>query len=230
MQVQHRYFLLVILTTSTGDDLEEFRAALTGAAGELALSVIVVGIGSKDFAPLKVWPALSLAFTASLRACRLPLPSLLWICDATRSIPSMCGSHGLICMLSWLAYISHIPSWLASSAIPQVCIQVEDIETLRLFNRLSCEFSLVGLSQLSGVYSPLRICIIAQKATIDRTGVETMSSMSNGRRVSRNSLDTRNMAQFISLDPKSGINYDAAAEEVLAKVCADAAEQLRFAL
>ena len=54
MQVQHRYFLLVILTTSTGDDLEEFRAALTGAAGELALSVIVVGIGSKDFAPLKV--------------------------------------------------------------------------------------------------------------------------------------------------------------------------------
>ncbi|CAK0732781.1 hypothetical protein CVIRNUC_000181 [Coccomyxa viridis] len=107
--VQHRYFLLVILTTSTGDDLEEFRAALTGAAGELALSVIVVGIGSKDFAPLK-------------------------------------------------------------------------------------------------------------KATIDRTGVETMSSMSNGRRVSRNSLDTRNMAQFISLDPKSGINYDAAAEEVLAKI------------
>ena len=52
-QVQHRYFLLVILTTSTGADLEEFRAALTGAAGELALSVIVVGIGSIDFEPLK---------------------------------------------------------------------------------------------------------------------------------------------------------------------------------
>ena len=54
--MQHRYFLLVILTTSTGADLEEFRAALTGAAGELALSVIVVGIGSIDFAPLKAWP------------------------------------------------------------------------------------------------------------------------------------------------------------------------------
>ena len=56
-QVQHRYFLLVILTTSTGADLEEFRAALTGAAGELALSVIVVGIGSIDFVPLKAWPS-----------------------------------------------------------------------------------------------------------------------------------------------------------------------------
>lgn len=56
-QVQHRYFLLVILTTSTGADLEDFRAALTGAAGELALSVIVVGIGSIDFAPLKAWPS-----------------------------------------------------------------------------------------------------------------------------------------------------------------------------
>ena len=65
---------------------------------------------------------------------------------------------------------------------------------------------------------------------MDRTGVETMSSLSNGRRASRNSLDTRNMAQFISLDPKSGINYDAAAEEVLAKVCGDAAEHLTSAL
>jgi hypothetical protein len=54
--VQHRYFLLVILTTSMGADLEEFRAALTGAAGELALSVIVVGIGSAAFGPLKAWP------------------------------------------------------------------------------------------------------------------------------------------------------------------------------
>ena len=54
MQVQHRYFLLVILTTSVGDDLEEFRAALMHAAGELALSVIVVGIGSADFGPLEV--------------------------------------------------------------------------------------------------------------------------------------------------------------------------------
>ena len=79
-------------------------------------------------------------------------------------------------------------------------------------------------------YSLLRACIIAQMATIDRTGVKTMSSMSNGRKVSRNSLDTRNMAQFISLDPKSGINYDAAAEEVLAKVRADAAERLISAL
>ncbi|CAL8465746.1 g5282 [Coccomyxa elongata] len=51
--VQHRYFLLVILTTSVGDDLEEFRAALMHAAGELALSVIVVGIGSADFCPLE---------------------------------------------------------------------------------------------------------------------------------------------------------------------------------
>ena len=132
-------------------------------------------------------------------------------------------------MLSWV-YISHIPSWLASSAIPQVCIQVGDIEALRHFKGLSCELSLVSLSQLSGVCSLLRICVIAQKATIDRTGVEITSSMSNGRRVSRNSLDTRNMAQFISLDPKSGINYDAAAEEVLAKVRADAAEQLISAL
>lgn len=54
MQVQHRYFLLVILTTSVGNDLEEFRAALMHAAGELALSVIVVGIGSVDFSPLEV--------------------------------------------------------------------------------------------------------------------------------------------------------------------------------
>ena len=96
---------------------------------------------------------------------------------------------------------------------------------LRHFKGLSCELSLVGLSQLIEVYSLLRTCFIVQKATIDRTGVETMSSMSNGRRVSRNSLDTRNMAQFISLDPKSDINNDAAAEEVLAKVCADAAKQ-----
>ncbi|KAK9918166.1 hypothetical protein WJX75_001865 [Coccomyxa subellipsoidea] len=51
--VQHRYFLLVILTTSVGDDLEDFKAALTHAAGELALSVIVVGIGSADFSPLE---------------------------------------------------------------------------------------------------------------------------------------------------------------------------------
>lgn len=53
-QVQHRYFLLVILTTSVGDDLEDFKAALIHAAGELALSVIVVGIGSADFGPLEV--------------------------------------------------------------------------------------------------------------------------------------------------------------------------------
>ena len=102
----------MILTTSTGDDLEEFRAALTGAAGELALSVIVVGIGSKDFAPLKVWPALSLASTASLRACRLPLSSLLGICAATKSSPSRRDSHGLIWM--HLAYLIRISSarWL----------------------------------------------------------------------------------------------------------------------
>ncbi|CAL5224069.1 g6694 [Coccomyxa viridis] len=107
--VQHRYFLLVILTTSTGADLEEFRAALTGAAGELALSVIVVGIGSIDFEPLK-------------------------------------------------------------------------------------------------------------EATLNRGGSEALSGMSNGRRVSRNSLDTRNMAQFISMQPARGVDYDAAAEEVLAKI------------
>ena len=87
----------MILTTSTGDDLEEFRAALTGAAGELALSVIVVGIGSKDFAPLKVWPVPSLASSAFLRACTVPLPSAL-ICAATRVRPSQCGCRGLICM------------------------------------------------------------------------------------------------------------------------------------
>ena len=46
----------MILTTSTGADLEEFRAALTGAAGELALSVIVVGIGGAEFGPLKARP------------------------------------------------------------------------------------------------------------------------------------------------------------------------------
>lgn len=53
---------------------------------------------------------------------------------------------------------------------------------------------------------------------MNRSGSEALSGMSNGRRVSRNSLDTRNMAQFISLQPTQGINYDAAAEEVLAKV------------
>lgn len=57
LQVQHRYFLLVILTTSTGNDLEEFRASLVQAATDLALSVIVVGLGSADFRPLEVWPA-----------------------------------------------------------------------------------------------------------------------------------------------------------------------------
>ncbi len=60
--------------------------------------------------------------------------------------------------------------------------------------------------------------MIAQEATTNRSGSEALSGMSNGRRVSRNSLDTRNMAQFISLQPTQGINYDAAAEEVLAKV------------
>lgn len=54
VQVQHRYFLLVIMTTSTGADLEQFQAALTGAAGELALSVIVVGVGDTGFGPLRV--------------------------------------------------------------------------------------------------------------------------------------------------------------------------------
>jgi hypothetical protein len=53
-QVQHRYFVLLILTTSVGDDLEEFKRMLALAAGDLALSVIVVGIGSADFSPLEV--------------------------------------------------------------------------------------------------------------------------------------------------------------------------------
>ena len=74
--MQHRYFLLVILTTSTGADPEEFRAALTGAAGELALSVIVVGIGSADFGPLKAWPM------PSDIAVLHPIQAVL-LCDAT---------------------------------------------------------------------------------------------------------------------------------------------------
>ena len=53
---------------------------------------------------------------------------------------------------------------------------------------------------------------------MNRTGGEALSGMSNERRASRNSLDTRNMAQFISLQPSRGIDYDKAAEEVLAKV------------
>lgn len=84
--MQHRYFLLVILTTSTGADLEEFRAALTGAAGELALSVIVVGIGSADFGPLKAWPMPSdIAVLHPIRAALL--------CDATEESLCIAGRH-----------------------------------------------------------------------------------------------------------------------------------------
>ena len=63
------------------------------------------------------------------------------------------------------------------------------------------------------------VAMHAQEAALNRSGSEALSGMSNGRRVSRNSLDTRNMAQFISLQPARGVDYDAAAEEVLAKVC-----------
>ena len=69
VQVQHRYFLLVILTTSVGDDLEEFKAALMHAAGELALSVVVVGIGSADFGPLEVRLPLLLLDMRPAHAC-----------------------------------------------------------------------------------------------------------------------------------------------------------------
>ena len=64
----------------------------------------------------------------------------------------------------------------------------------------------------------LTATVHVQEATMNRTGGEALSGMSNGRRASRNSLDTRNMAQFISLQPSRGIDYDKAAEEVLAKV------------
>lgn len=64
----------------------------------------------------------------------------------------------------------------------------------------------------------------AQEATLNRSGSEALSGMSNGRRVSRNSLDTRNMAQFISLQPARGVDYDAAAGEVLAKVCSGSSQ------
>ena len=67
--------------------------------------------------------------------------------------------------------------------------------------------------------SLLTVAMCAQEATLNRGGSEALSGMSNGRRVSRNSLDTRNMAQFISMQPARGVDYDAAAEEVLAKVC-----------
>ena len=69
------------------------------------------------------------------------------------------------------------------------------------------------------VLSLLTLAMRAQEATLNRSGSETLSGMSNSRRVSRNSLDTRNMAQFISMQPARGVDYDAAAEEVLAKVC-----------
>ncbi len=54
LQVQHRYFLLVILTASVGDDLEQFRESIALATKDLALSIIVVGIGSADFSQLEV--------------------------------------------------------------------------------------------------------------------------------------------------------------------------------
>ena len=69
------------------------------------------------------------------------------------------------------------------------------------------------------LFSLLTAAMYAQEATLNRSGSEALSGMSNGRRVSRNSLDTRNMAQFISMQPARGVDYDAAAEEVLAKVC-----------
>jgi hypothetical protein len=64
----------------------------------------------------------------------------------------------------------------------------------------------------------LRGTMHVQEATMNRSGGEALSGMSNGRRASRNSLDTRNMAQFIALQPSRGIDYDKTAEEVLAKV------------
>ena len=53
--MQHRYFLLVVLTASAGDDLDAFREALRQASADLALSVVVIGIGDgADFRPLQV--------------------------------------------------------------------------------------------------------------------------------------------------------------------------------
>lgn len=79
-----------------------------------------------------------------------------------------------------------------------------------------------------GGCTQLTVDMAVQEATLNRGGGEALTGMSNGRRVSRNSLDTRNMAQFISLQPGRGTDYDATAEEVLAKVglIADRAEQV----
>ena len=54
-QVQHRYFLLVVLTCGVGDDLAPFEEALRQAGADLALSVVVIGVGGADFRPLQVW-------------------------------------------------------------------------------------------------------------------------------------------------------------------------------
>ena len=65
----------------------------------------------------------------------------------------------------------------------------------------------------------LRATAHVQEATMNRTGGEALSGMSNGRRAACNSLDTRKMVQFILLQPSLGIEFDKSVEEVLAKVC-----------
>ena len=57
--MQHRYFLLVVITASAGDDLNAFREALRHASADLALSIVVLGIGGADFRPLQVLPLLA---------------------------------------------------------------------------------------------------------------------------------------------------------------------------
>ena len=67
--MQHRYFLLVVLTAGCGEDLEEFGEALRAAGADLALSVAVIGIGNADFSPLEVRAHHKGLFLALLSPC-----------------------------------------------------------------------------------------------------------------------------------------------------------------
>ena len=124
LQVQHRYFLLVVLTASAGDDLDAFREALRQASADLALSIVVLGIGGADFRPLQVVPPRGLILRMASRRDNMfcLCPHLFAVCTfacatGCKCCPIMCvngdspSSHHHACATP-----------LGASACPAPCV------------------------------------------------------------------------------------------------------------
>ena len=133
--------------------------------------------------------------------------------------------HYMVCRQSEMSAATEVRAWVMRAVFVQEAttnrmrgVAERDVKTAQGLT-LQPGHTQHGTTHFpAGLRVWLRATVHVQEATMNRTGGEALSGMSNGRRASRNSLDTRNMAQFISLQPSRGIDYDKAAEEVLAKV------------